>query len=208
MKNILLFSAIVLMALAAGTYYATRSNLFSIAGGEVATDSTRMGSQEKNQNEVKNVSKDNCISDDCLTVQDLDYPVGSLSQEAITALNSAIQDEYMAHATYQKVIESFGMVRPFSMIIRAEESHISSLKSLFDKYDLPIPEDTWYSKVTSPRSVQVACQVGVEAEIANAKLYRDVLLPSVKQYEDITVVFTNLMNASQEKHLVAFERCK
>jgi len=55
--------------------------------------------------------------------------------------------------------------------------------------------------------LQEACQIGVDAEIANAALYRDELLPAVTAYEDITLVFENLMNASQQKHLPAFEKC-
>jgi len=130
-----------------------------------------------------------------------------LSQQAKEALIEAINDEYKAHALYEKTIEKFGFVRPFSMIIRAEEQHISSLKSLFDKYGLEIPKDNWTNKVSVEKTIQQACQTGVDAEIANAKLYQDKLLPMVSDYEDIKLVFTNLMNASQEKHLVAFERC-
>jgi hypothetical protein len=47
----------------------------------------------------------------------------------------------------------------------------------------------------------------VQAEIDNAKLYRDVLILSMKNYPDIVNVFTNLMNASEQNHLKAFERC-
>ena len=112
-----------------------------------------------------------------------------------------------AHALYKKTIEKFGAIRPFSMIIRSEEQHISSLKALFDKYGLEIPEDNWYTKVSPEETLQKTCQLGVDAEIANAKLYKDKLLPMVSEYEDIKLVFTNLMNASQEKHLPAFERC-
>jgi len=32
-------------------------------------------------------------------------------------------------------------------------------------------------------------------------------LPTASSYEDIVQVFTNLMNASEQKHLKAFERC-
>ncbi|HOR02341.1 MAG TPA: DUF2202 domain-containing protein [Candidatus Woesebacteria bacterium] len=164
----------------------------------------------QNQNRIqqrRNLNKGNCLADDCLTVDNLDYPVGDLSQQAKEALIEAINDEYKAHALYEKTIEKFGFVRPFSMIIRAEEQHISSLKSLFDKYGLEIPKDNWTNKVSVEKTIQQACQTGVDAEIANAKLYQDKLLPMVSDYEDIKLVFTNLMNASQEKHLVAFERC-
>ena len=56
-------------------------------------------------------------------------------------------------------------------------------------------------------TLTAACQTGVDAEIANADLYKNILLPIVTNYPDITAVFTNLMNASEEKHLPAFEKC-
>ncbi len=152
-------------------------------------------------------NRNNCISDDCLLVNDLEYPAGELSEEVQSALETAINDEYKALSTYEAVIAKFGMVRPFSMIKSAEEQHIASLKAIFYKYDLRVPENTWATKVTAPNTLKEACQTGVDAEISNASLYKDKLLPTVKEYEDITIVFTNLMNASQEKHLPAFERC-
>jgi hypothetical protein len=125
----------------------------------------------------------------------------------IQSLEKALDDEYKAYATYDAVIEKFGNVRPFIMIIRAEEQHISSLKGLFDKYGLLIPENPYLGEIDAPETLTDACSTGVEAEIENAELYRKDLLPNVVEYEDITLVFNNLMNASQEKHLPAFERC-
>lgn len=82
----------------------------------------------------------------------------------------------------------FGFVRPFSMIIRAEEQHISSLKALFDKYGLEVPSNNWSGKVAVETTLQKSCQAGVDAEIANAKLYREKLIPAVSGYEDIKSV--------------------
>ena len=93
------------------------------------------------------------------------------------------------------------------MIKGAEEQHIASLKAIYDKYDLKVPANTWSTKVSLPKTLQEACQVGVDAEIANAALYKDKLLPVVSDYPDITAVFTSLMNASEQKHLPAFDRC-
>lgn len=160
--------------------------------------------QTTNQNPV---NRQNCLADDCLLVDNLNYPVGELSQSVKDALDEAINDEYKALATYEAVISKLGSVRPFSMIKGAEEQHIASLKAIYDKYGLVAPQNTLSGKVTAPATLKEACQTGVEAEIANASLYRDKLLPAVKGYEDIVGVFTNLMNASQEKHLNAFERC-
>ena len=163
--------------------------------------------QETQSNGEFSQSRKNCVADGCLAVDGLNYPAGELTDAAKSALLKALDDEYKAQATYEAIISKLGSVRPFIMIIRAEEQHISSLKALLDKYGLTIPENPYTGKVTSPSTLTDACAAGVEAEIANASLYKDELLPVVKDYEDITVVFTNLMNASQQKHLVAFQQC-
>jgi hypothetical protein len=156
---------------------------------------------------VEQPNRGNCLADDCLLIEDLDYPAGELPASVQQALDEAINDEYKALSTYQAVIEKFGNVRPFSMIKGSEEQHIASLKAVYDKYGLEIPENNLLGNVIAPQSLQEACQIGVDAEIANAALYRDELMPSVKEYEDITSVFTVLMNASEQKHLPAFDRC-
>lgn len=147
-----------------------------------------------------------CVSDECLEVEGLQYPVGQLPESVIAALNVALEDEYKARATYEAVIASLGPVRPFSMIIRAEEQHISSIKALFDKYGVAIPADP-YINVSVAETRSENCKNAANAEIENAALYRDSLLPTVADYSDISVVFTKLMNASQDNHLPAFEQC-
>jgi len=156
---------------------------------------------------VKEIKKGNCLGDDCLLVSDLDYPVGELTDEAKSALNLALNDEYKALTTYNEIINKFGSVRPFIMIKGAEEQHIASLKTLFDKYGLEIPKNDWLGKISIPGTIQESCRLGVEAEIDNANLYKGELLPKVNNYEDIILVFTNLMRASEDKHLPAFEKC-
>lgn len=152
------------------------------------------------------VTKNNCLSEDCLEIDDLEYPVDELPNSVIDALDKAIDDEYKANATYAAVIDQLGSIRPFSMIIRAEEQHIASLKSIYDKYGVNIPNNP-YSSVSVASTKTANCTIGVQAEIDNAALYRDQLLPAVTGYSDITSVFTNLMNASQNKHLPAFQKC-
>ena len=166
--------------------------------------SKRSNEYERKQNVN---TTENCVSDGCLEITDLNYPAKSLSDNAKTALNKALDDEYKAQATYEATIEKLGNVRPFIMIIRAEEQHISALKSLFDKYGMQIPTNPYTNKIVSAENLTLACKAGVDAEISNAQLYKNDLLPNVTEYQDITNVFTNLMNASQQKHLVAFERC-
>ena len=133
------------------------------------------------------------------------FPMEDISDSEIEALGLAINDEYKARATYRKVIEKFGEVKPFSNIIISEGTHISELEKLYNKYGLGIPADEWYDEVPEFDSVEDACQAGVDAEVENADLY-DELFSKVDN-QDITAVFTSLRDASRNNHLPAFERC-
>lgn len=133
------------------------------------------------------------------------FPNEEISKQEIEALNLAINDEYKARATYKKVIDNFGEVKPFSNIIKSENNHINQLIALYEKYGLNVPKDDWDNKVTDFDSVLLACQAGVNAEIENAALY-DELFSKVDN-QDIIVVFTSLRDASENNHLPAFQKC-
>lgn len=135
----------------------------------------------------------------------LSYPNEEISANEIEALNAAINDEYKARATYKRVIEELGDVRPFSNIMNSENMHISQLESIYNKYLLEIPQDTWYNKVPIFTNINDACSAGVTAEIENANLY-DELMKKVNN-QDITEVFISLRDASKNNHLPAFQRC-
>lgn len=121
------------------------------------------------------------------------------------ALRIALDDEYKAWATYQQILADFGVVRPFNNIVRAEEKHIGSLSDLLEKYGYAIPENPWGGKVDRYDSLEAACTVGVEAEIANGTLYDELLQMTDKA--DVLKVFRSLQSASQDNHLPAFQRC-
>ena len=198
-NKILMYIGIALFVGALGGYTLTRQVNTQTGGSDYGNG---IGQGQNTQPD-----RDNCLADDCLLVDDLEYPAGELSAEVQEALDEAINDEYKALSTYEAVIAKFGAVRPFSMIKGAEEQHIASLKAIYDKYGLEVPENVWPSKVSAPAKLQEACQIGVDAEIANADLYKDKLLPVVSGHEDITAVFKNLMSASEQKHLPAFDKC-
>jgi len=128
-----------------------------------------------------------------------------LNENEIRALHEALDDEYQAWVTYDQVIKDFGAVRPFSNIRDAEARHIEALRVLFSDYDITIPENKWLGKVPRYKNLHEACAAGVSAEIANNKMY-DHLLASTNR-PDILTVFRNLQQASQERHLTAFQRC-
>jgi hypothetical protein len=128
-----------------------------------------------------------------------------LTNAEIEALREALDDEYRAWATYDQVIADFGEVPPFSHIRAAEARHIDALQILFARYGVTVPENPWPGRVARYGSLQEACAAGVAAEIDNAALYERLL--AATQRPDIRVVFRNLQEASQQRHVRAFERC-
>jgi hypothetical protein len=166
------------------------------------TGSGRGGRQ--NQGTGSQLSKQNCLMDGCLQVDDADFPVAKLDEKTTTHLISALADERKALATYQATLAKFGTVKPFINIARAEENHISLLLALFDKYGVEIPLDT--AQISAlPDTLPEICKVAVQAEIDNDALYQT-MIPEIQE-EDIVAVFTSLAKASKEMHLPAFERC-
>jgi hypothetical protein len=129
----------------------------------------------------------------------------TLTETEIRALNEALEDEYRAFATYEQVLADFGEAQPFNNIRDAEARHIEALHSLFARYGLSIPENPWPGKVDRYTSLQAACEAGVAAEIANAEIYQRLLQSTERP--DILTVFRNLQDASQQRHLPAFQRC-
>lgn len=119
-------------------------------------------------------------------------------------LDLAYLDELKAEATYAKVMEDFGEVKPFSNIINAEVKHSQSILKLYESYGLAAPQLENY-EAPSFESIQAACETGVTAEIANIELYDELM--SQTDDQNTLKVFESLQSASQEKHLPAFERC-
>ncbi|MGJ7919038.1 DUF2202 domain-containing protein [Neobacillus sp. LXY-4] len=117
-------------------------------------------------------------------------------------LTYAIQDEYLARAEYNEIMAKFGAQKPFSNIEMSEEMHISMLKPLFDKYKVPLPEDTAAEHVIIPNTLLEAYKAGVQAEINNIAMYDSFLKQN--QPDDVRSVFLKLMYASQN-HQSAFE---
>jgi hypothetical protein len=115
----------------------------------------------------------------------------------------AIEDEYLAQAEYDIIMDTYGVQRPFSNIIKAEATHISLLNPLFEEYGVTVPEKDWESLVVVPETLDAAYAIGVEAEEKNIAMYESFLKENLP--DDVKEVFEALMNASK-KHLTAFQR--
>jgi hypothetical protein len=134
------------------------------------------------------------------------YAVTPLTSEESTALQNAILEEYGALNLYQAVIDQYGDVYPFDQIVLAEQQHVNALVRQATKYGVAVPENPGLTAEISFATLQGACQAGVDAEIADAALYDD-LLPVVSAHSDLVQVFTALQSASLNYHLPAFDLC-
>ncbi|WP_205927823.1 ferritin-like domain-containing protein [Rhizobium terricola] len=141
-------------------------------------------------------------------------PAGAATLDAAAhaAIQAALEDEHKAEAFYAAVMEKFGEVRPFSNIIRAEQKHASALNRLLQTYGQEQTVDNPYlgsAEVAAavPATLAEACRMGVDAEIANRELYDTKLIPAAQDYAEIKSVFSALRDASENRHLPAFERC-
>jgi hypothetical protein len=115
-------------------------------------------------------------------------------------LTYALQDERIARGEYEIILNAFGNARPFSNIIRAEETHIRYLTDLFAAYKMPVPTDDT-AKPAAPKDWASAIEAGRQAEIDNIAMYDRFLAQTLPA--DVRQVFEQLKAASQN-HLRAF----
>ena len=138
---------------------------------------------------------------------DIDFGSAAVTEDKTYTLSEmltyAIEDEYLAHAEYEKIIDTFGAQTPFTNIIKAEETHIARLEPLFTEYGVTKPADNAESYTALPATLLDAMKAGVTAEINNIAMYEKFLSQDLP--DDVQLVFTALKNAS-ESHLAAFER--
>jgi|GEM_PF-1124544 len=135
----------------------------------------------------------------------IDYGAGAaLADESLTVeemLTYAIQDEYLALATYDVVIESFGEVKVFVNLQAAETKHVEELQTLIVTYGVTPVENEAFAYVAVPESLAAAYDALVAAENDNIAMY-DAFLGSEGLPDDVAATFTALRAASV-RHLAA-----
>jgi len=129
-----------------------------------------------------------------------------LDESEVQALNAALDNEYLALATYLSVMDTFGEVEPFASIASDEQHHINALLNQFNKYAIPVPENTWLGNTPTYDSLSQACSAAADIEIANAALYQE--LSTKTENPALLRVFSNLANASLLHHAPEFEACE
>lgn len=140
-------------------------------------------------------------------------PYEQLSEAEIKAMIFMVEEEKVARDVYNLLYKTWG-IPAFANIAKAEQRHMNAIISLLNKYELKNPvaglepgeftnlQELYDSLVKTGKKGEIeALHVG--ATIEDLDIY-DLLreLDSVDN-EDITVVFNNLLNGS-ENHLRSF----
>lgn len=135
-----------------------------------------------------------------------EYDADYSAQILMPTLNMAYKDEILAEKTYQTVLDKFGDVQPFLNIMSAEQRHSQAIEKLYESFNYPLPDLSKENyKIKDFVSIKEACAYGAEGEVANIKMY-DELLAQIEN-EKVIRVFENLRSASENKHLPAFQSC-
>ncbi|MFH0993238.1 MAG: hypothetical protein V1761_02690 [bacterium] len=137
-----------------------------------------------------NLGAESALADEELTLEEM--------------LTYALEDEYLAQAEYQAVIEAYGEVRPFINLVDAEAYHANLLLPLFSTYSVPALTPVSVDDITVADTLTAAIATSIEAEKANIAMYEKFLatdnLPA-----DVETVFEYLLAASN-RHLTALSR--
>lgn len=152
-----------------------------------------------------NKTKDNLISENFELTLEGYGAKGALVDEDMSIgdmLMYAAQDEYLARGEYAAIMEKYNVTRPYSNIMKSEETHLDYLKEIYETYKMEFPKDESSAQLVIPTSLLEAAKIGVQAEIDNITMYEKFL--SYNLPEDIKKVFDSLMKGSIS-HLNAFQ---
>ncbi len=153
---------------------------------------------------------ENCVADECLAVPNFRYPARALPPQLEEALERSLQDTYQSIAFNSLVLTELGEGSPFLNIIRTDQHYLAAQLALFDKYNVTIPQNTWFDRIDTPESDldrQLACARGFELKKETVRLYTTDLLPVVQDRPDLLKVFTAIANAADELQMPALDAC-
>lgn len=136
-------------------------------------------------------------------------PITSLSEAEKTALTYQYSEEMVARDLYTYFATRYPDA-VFSHIAKSEQQHMDAVKTLLDRYSLPIPtgygtlQSTFDSlKSAGSTSLQSALEVGLKVEMLDI----DDTMKTIKMSDndDIKLVFANIGGASYN-HLRGFSK--
>ncbi len=123
--------------------------------------------------------------------------------EIVLAALTGPDGEYAAAASYEAVLNKYGIVEPYATIYQAELRHIDALIRQLERAGVDVPANPYTGKITAPGDLTTAAEAWAEGEILNVELYDDLIKRTSN--ENLLKVLGNLRSASLDSHLPAFE---
>ncbi len=123
--------------------------------------------------------------------------------EIVLAALMGPDGEFAAAASYEAVLNEYGMVEPYATIYQAELRHIDALVRQLERPGTEVPANPYTGNTKAPGDLVTATQAWAEGEILNVELY-DALITKTTN-ANLLKVLGNLRRASLESHLPAFE---
>lgn len=121
------------------------------------------------------------------------------------ALIFAYHCELNALNQYQKIIQEFGAVSPFSYVIQGKEKHLRTLFLFFERYYGSIPPLSKEVIQEKFGSIEAAWKLGVKLETQVIQSYEDLLLVNHGTSAG-KEIFSEILKNSQNGYLPAFQR--
>ena len=147
----------------------------------------------------------------------IDLPMQDISLDEEKELKYMREEEKMAHDFYVAMYEKWGL-RPFNNISKAEQRHMSAVKSMLDKYSIDDPVKDISTDVFTNSDIKKLYEnlleqgnkSAVDALKAGAEIEEVDISDLMKAIEetdnnDLKLVYTNIMHGSYN-HLRAFVR--
>lgn len=111
--------------------------------------------------------------------------------------------EYAALASYQAVLDEYGVVEPYATIMAAEGRHADALIRQLQRLGVEVPSNPYLGLIAAPGDLEAAAEAWAEGEILNVEMYDNLL--SQTEDSQIVKVLNNLRSASLDSHLPAFQ---
>lgn len=131
---------------------------------------------------------------------DASFEAGNLTVEKM--LTYSIESQYLTNYMNNTIIEKFGKVRPYNVMVENNKKNISKLEILFYKNKLVVPEDISKGYFTANSDFNKNLELSYENEMKKIVMFETFLKKGLP--EDVRTAF-ELLKLNSKKNLQAIE---
>ncbi|MCA9478208.1 MAG: hypothetical protein KC535_03625 [Nanoarchaeota archaeon] len=141
----------------------------------------------------------------------IDYPYEDLDANEVQSIYETYQNEIKALALYRKTLDLFEGEQPFESIMLQQEIQMGLFEEVYDKYELQLPEENWYDKVTDFEDLAQACTASILFAQQSIDFYDAWLDNKGVSYkvdnQDLRFLYEKTRNNYETVFIPMFKRC-